>query len=148
MKQKNKPAKRLNKLKSTDSTTTEEISMSVHSDSDLYDVYLEQIENLNDMDLEQTDLDIFDLEDDELVKRNNDEKEAEIFNDFGESGRREEGWGWPAHSWVEQTQNDTDNKTEIKTSLNECGYSEILLRIEVTDEDKTEEELQIEEECK
>ncbi|CAG4980672.1 unnamed protein product [Parnassius apollo] len=63
-KTKNKPAKRLNKLKSA-----EEISMSVHSDIHLRDVDLEQIENLNIIDFEKTstDLDIFDLEDDQVL---------------------------------------------------------------------------------
>ncbi|CAG5029821.1 unnamed protein product [Parnassius apollo] len=118
------------------STTTEEILMSVHSDSDLYDVDIEQIENLKDFDLEETEyLNIFDLEDDEVVKRKNDEREAEIFNEIMRMDSENE--------------TDTkiqDKKTDIEMNLNEYGYLETQKRIEVTDKDKTEEQLQTDEE--
>lgn len=92
-KTKNKPAKRLKTLQSTSSTTTEEISMSEHSDSDLVDIDLDQTDDpgvmvddsddthslkLNDIDSIQ---EIFD-EVDEVVKRKNDERETEIFNEI------------------------------------------------------------------
>lgn len=142
-KTKNAPAKRLKILQSTSSTTTEAISMSEHSDSDLFDIDLDQTDDpgvmLDDSDdthsLKLNDIDsmqeMFD-EDDEVVKRKNYERETEIFNEILRI----------------DLENDKDTKIkDIKTdrvlndrNLKKYGHTEDIQRIELADKRMINEE--------
>lgn len=123
---KNTPATRSKTLQSTSSTTTEEIIMSVHSDSDLDDISLEQTEDPDVIDLEQlSDNDTHRLElnymdsvqeiinnDDEVVRKKNDEREAEIFNEIMRIESEND-----TDTKIEDTKTDDGVATESRMSL-------------------------------
>lgn len=124
--------KRSKILPSNSSTTTEDMSMSVHSDSDLLEaIDFEESDVVSDESNEILELNIDSLqeieENDEVIKKKNDEREAEIFKEIVRLENTD--------TEILET-DDTDDKMTIDDQMNtkEYEHTQNVQRIKITDE--------------